>query len=113
MNGVLERTFGAGSAGNLIIQEVAEVLDAGCAVGWAVVTGVIGAVVIGSGVTDWDRVARGQSEVLEGSGGTAGAVDQTFDEGAVSAVGRANVAGVVSCVVIVGGSAISRYSIAG
>ena len=71
----MERALGAGSAGNIIVQEVAEVLDAGGAVGGTVVAGVFAAVVISSGFTDWDRVARGQNEVLEGSGGTAGAVD--------------------------------------
>ena len=67
----MERAFGAGSAGNFIVHEVAEVLDTSGAVCGAVVAGVFGAVVIGSGVTDWDGVARGHSEVLEGSDGTA------------------------------------------
>lgn len=109
----MERSFGAGSAGNLIVQEVVDVLSTGGAVGGTIVAGVVGAVVIGSRVTDWDRVARGHCEVLEGTCGTAGAVNHSVDEGAGSAVGRANIASVVSGVVIVCGSAISRDSIAG
>ena len=75
MGGVLERAFGAGSTGNIIVEEVVEVLNAGGAVGGTVFAGVVAAVIISSGFTDWDRVARCHSEVLEGSGGTAGAVD--------------------------------------
>ena len=67
MSSVLERSSCTGFAGDIGIQEVGEVVNAGCAVGRAVVAGVIGVVVIGVGVANGDRVAGSGSKVLEGT----------------------------------------------